>query len=141
MGNMPEQANRLILFLNTHTKEQLAALEITDKTNTVLTLKKVLTMRNFVHTLERKCQEMQMDINAFTKKFTNLQQKGPPSLITSNKKLLSHQQYTHRVNMYVTNQITASSSTSEDTRPPFGQSLYDKLENLFFIEHEINHLL
>ena len=42
--------------------------------------------------------------------------------------------------MYVTNQITASSSSSEDTGPPFGQSLYDKLENLFFIEHEINHL-
>ena len=42
--------------------------------------------------------------------------------------------------MYVTNQITASSSSSEDTGPPSGQSLYDKLENLFFIEHEINHL-
>ena len=81
-----------------------------------------------------------MDINAFTEKFTNLQQKGLPSVVTSNKKLLSHQQYAHWVNMYVTNQITASSSTSEDTGPPSGQNLYDKLENLFFIEHEINHL-
>ena len=42
--------------------------------------------------------------------------------------------------MYVTNQITVSSSSSEDTGPPSGQSLYDKLENLFIIEHEINHL-
>ena len=83
---------------------------------------------------------MQMEINAFTKKFTILQQKGLPNLLTSNQRLLSHQQYAHRVNMYVTNQITASSSTLEDTGPPSGQSLYDKLENLFYIEHEINHL-
>ncbi len=44
LGNMPEQANRLIHFLNTNTKEQLAALEITDRTGTILTIKKVLTM-------------------------------------------------------------------------------------------------
>jgi len=44
------------------------------------------------------------------------------------------------VNNYVTNQITASSSTPAETGPPSGQSLYDKLENLFYIEHGINHL-
>ena len=38
------------------------------------------------------------------------------------------------------NQITASSSGLEETVPPFGQSLYDKLEDLFYIEHEITHL-
>ena len=45
-----------------------------------------------------------------------------------------------RINNYVENQITASSSSTEEAGPPSGQSLYDKLENLFFIEHEINHL-
>ena len=83
---------------------------------------------------------MQMDINTFTEKLTSLQQRGLPSLVKSNQKLLSHQQYAHRVNMYVTNQTTASPSSSENIGPPSGQSLYDKLENLFFIEHEINHL-
>jgi len=53
---------------------------------------------------------------------------------------LTHDQYAHRVNTYVENQITTSSSTSEDIVPPFGQSLYDKLKNLFYIEHEITHL-
>ena len=48
--------------------------------------------------------------------------------------------YATRMNNYISNQITASTSTSEETRPPSGQSLYDKLENLFYIEHEINHL-
>lgn len=70
LGNMPEQANRLIHFLNTHTREQLAALEIRDRTSTIFTVKKVLTMRNFIQNLERKCQEMQMEINAFTENFT-----------------------------------------------------------------------
>ena len=97
-------------------------------------------MKNFIQNLERKCQEMQIEINSFTEKFTVLQQKGLPSLLTSNQRLLTHEQYAHRVNTYVTNQITTSSCTSEDIVPPSGQSLYDKLENLFYIEHEITHL-
>lgn len=44
------------------------------------------------------------------------------------------------LNNYVQNQITTSSSGSEVTVPPSGQSLYDKLEDLFYIEHEIAHL-
>ena len=115
LGNMPKQANKLIHFLNTHTREQLATLDIRDRTGTILTVKKVLTMRNFVQKLERKCQEMQTEINAFTGKFTVLQSKGLPSLLTSNQRLLTHEQYVHRVNTYVTNQITASASTSEDS--------------------------
>jgi len=55
---MPKQANRMIQFLNTHTKEQLAALNINNRIDTILTVKKVLTLRNFVQSLERKCQEM-----------------------------------------------------------------------------------
>lgn len=66
LGHMPEQANRLIHFLNTHTKEQLAALDIRDRIGTILTIKRVLTMRTFIQNLERKCQDMQMEINAFT---------------------------------------------------------------------------
>lgn len=126
--------------MNTHTREQLEALDIRDRTNTFLTVKKVLTMKNFVKNLERKCQEMQAEINAFTKNFSILHRKGLPNLLTSNQRLLTHEQYAHRVNTYVTNQITTSSSTSEDTVPPSRQSLYDKLENLFYIEHEITHL-
>ena len=111
LKNMPEQANTLIHFLNTHTKEQLAALDIRDRTSTILTVK-VLTMKNFIQNLERKCQEMQIEINAFTKKIIVLQQKGLPSLLTSSQRLLTHEQYAHRVNTYVANQITTSSITS-----------------------------
>lgn len=140
LGNMPEQANRLINFLNTQNKEELAALDIRDSISTILTVKKVLTMRNFIQNLERKCQEIQIEINAFTEKFTVLQEKGLPSLLTSDHRLLTHTQYAHRVNTYVSNQITASSSTSEEKELPFGQTLYDNLKNMFYIEHEIRHL-
>lgn len=97
-------------------------------------------MRNFVQTVERKCQEMQADVEAFRHKFSMLQCKGLPSLVTSSGKLLKQEQYAHRLNTYVQNQITTSSSSTEETVPPTGQSLYDKLKGLFFIEHEVAHL-
>jgi len=69
-----------------------------------------------------------------------LQTKGLPSLLTSAGKLLTRDQYATRVNNFVTNQLTAASSSTSEAEPPSGQSLYDKLENLFYMEHEINHL-
>ena len=54
LGYMPEQTNRLIQFLNTHSKEELAALDIRDRTSTILKIKRVLTMRNFIQNLDRK---------------------------------------------------------------------------------------
>jgi len=69
-----------------------------------------------------------------------LQSRGLPSLLTSAGRLLTCEQYITRMNNYVSNQITTSSSISEETGPPSGESLYDKLENLFYIEHEINNL-
>jgi len=94
---MPEQANKTIQILNTHTKEQPEALEISSRTDTILTVKRVLTLRGFVQTLERKCQEMQAEIHAFRLKFAALQNRGLPSLLTSSGKLLTDDQYARRV--------------------------------------------
>jgi len=55
-------------------------------------------------------------------------------------RLLPHENYAKRVNNYITNQLIASASSPEGTGPPTRQELYDKLENLLFIEHEIKHL-
>ena len=115
-------------------------MQIKSRIDTILTTKKVLTLRSFVQTLERKCHEMQVDIENFNLYLAALQSRGLPSLLTSAGRLLTREQYATKVNNYVTNQITASSSTPTETRPPSRQTLYDKLENLFYIEHEINHL-
>lgn len=120
LGNIPELANRMIQVLNTHTREQLAAIGIRSKTDTILLVKRVLTLRNFLQTLEIKCQEMQIEVNEFRVKFATLQNRELPSLLTSAGKLLSNENYAKRVNNYASNQITTSSSTSEETGPPSG---------------------
>lgn len=89
-------------------------------------------MRNFIQNLERKCQEMQMEINAFTQKFIALEEKGLPSLLTDDYRLMTHVVYVHRLNTYVDSQATSSSISAGEKSLPSGQSLYDNLENLFF---------
>lgn len=79
-------------------------------------------------------------MNEFIAKITVLHNRGLPSLVTSVGRLLSHEHYAKRVNNFATNQITASARAPEEAGPPSGQDLYDKLENLFFIEHEIRNL-
>lgn len=113
---------------------------ITNRTDTILLVKRVLTLRNHVQTLDKRCQEMQTEVNIFIEKITTLYNRGLPSLVTSAVRLLSHENYGKRVDTYATNQITAAASTSEETGPPSGQSLYNKIENLFFIANEIRHL-
>ena len=54
LGDKPEQANRMIDFLNRQEKEELAAMGIVNRTEAILTAKKVLTLKNYVQTVERK---------------------------------------------------------------------------------------
>ena len=140
LGHMSEQANRLIHFLNTKASEELATLEILDRTGTTLEIKRVLTKRTLMQNLERRCQDMQVEINSFTEKFTVLHKKGLPSPLGSNDRLMKHIDYTHKLNKYVADQIASSTSASETKALPSGQALYDNLENLFYIEHEVKHL-
>jgi len=53
-----EEANQLIDFLNNKNKYQLDALEIEDRTTTILEIKKVLTKRNLMLNLEKRCQSI-----------------------------------------------------------------------------------
>jgi len=69
---MPEQANRMINFLNHQTKEELAVMQIMSRTDAILTTKKVLTLRGFAQTLEIKYQEMQRYIDNFKLKLAVL---------------------------------------------------------------------
>lgn len=93
LGHKPEQANRLIHFLNTKTKEELVALDIKDRIATILTIKRVLTMRTLMQNLERKSQDMQVEVNSFLEKFAVLQEKGLSSLVGSNECLLRQAEY------------------------------------------------
>ncbi len=140
LGDMPEQANRLIHFLNTKTSEELVALDIRDRRDTILTIKRVLTMRTLMQNLERRCQDMQVEIDSFIERFAVLHEKGLPSLLRSNECLMRQVEYMHKSNKHVANQINVSSSSLGEKDLPSGQALYNNLENLFYIEHEVKHL-
>ena len=55
LGNMPEQANKMINFVDHQTREELAALQNMNRTNAILTAKEVLTLRSLIQTLEARC--------------------------------------------------------------------------------------
>lgn len=120
LGNMPEQANRMINFLNHQTREELETLHIMNRTYAILTAKNVLTLRSLIQTLEARCREIQKDADNFDLKLAALQTRGFPSLLTSAGRLLTRDQYETRLNNYVTNQLTASSSSSAQAGPPTG---------------------
>jgi len=46
LGNMPKEASRIIQFLNSKNKYELQELDIADRIDTILEVKKVLTKRN-----------------------------------------------------------------------------------------------
>lgn len=55
LGGKPEEAIRLIKFLNSRNKYQLEQLNIEDRTGTILEIKKVLTKRTLMQKLEHTC--------------------------------------------------------------------------------------
>ena len=50
--------------------------------------------------LERRCHDMQEEINAFMKRFDVLQSKGLPSPLVIHDKLMTHKDYVKKLNKY-----------------------------------------
>jgi len=116
--------------------QQLEQLDIEDRTATILEIKKVLTKRNLMQGLERRCQSMQEDIYEFMKKFDILRMKGLPSPLVINDKLMVQIDYINKLHQQAVIQAISSSVKALPTE----KVLYDGLENLFFIEHKVKHL-
>lgn len=136
LGDKPEEANQLITFLNSKNRYQLDELEIEDKIGEIIEIKKVLTKRNLMLNLEKKCQSIQVYINIFMTKYGILREKGIPSPMVIHDKLMNQDDYIERLNKLAKSQA----STSGVKSLPTGKVLYDSLENLFFIEHEVKNL-
>ena len=113
---------------------------IGNRTETISLIRRVLTLRNLIQTLERRTQDMQGDINKFQDRFIAMQNRGLPSLLEPSGRLLSHEKYAKRVNTFAGNQIAKTASTSTETGPATGQTLFNRVESLFFIMNEITHL-
>jgi len=104
---MPDQANRVIHLLNNRTKEQLEQLVIVYRIDTILEIKRVLTKKTLMKNLERRCQDMQVEINSFMDKFTILQNKGLPSSLVINDRLMKHVDYVSKLNKYAGSQASS----------------------------------
>ena len=89
LGEMPTEANEIIKFLNSKTREELEYLNIGDRTKAILEVKRVLTKRGLMLQLEEKVQNMDIGVQRFFSKIEALQKKGLPGLMVLNDKLMT----------------------------------------------------
>ena len=59
------KASNIIRFLNSKSKYELEELGISDRTATILEVKKKLTKRNLNDQLEERCETLEMGVNRF----------------------------------------------------------------------------
>jgi len=78
---------------------------------------------------------MQVAIDRFMAKFQILREKGLPSLMVINDKLMTQLDYGDGLKKLAKEQASSSSIKAL----PTGKMLYDTFENLFFLEHEVKH--
>jgi hypothetical protein len=93
LGERPTEANEIIGFLNSKTKEELEALKIEDRIETILEVKKVLTKRGLMLQLEERSQAMDIGVQRFFRKMDLLHKKGLPGLQVINDKLITLSDY------------------------------------------------
>jgi len=129
LGDMTEEAARIIHFLNSKNKYELQELEIPNKTGTILEVKRVLTKRTSMLNLEDKCQTMQLAINRFMVKFEILRQKCLPNPLVINNKLMTQEDYNRKIQEVARDQVNTSSMKGI----PIGKVLYQTFENLFYL--------
>jgi hypothetical protein len=93
LGEMPIEANEIIRFHNSKTREELKDMNIEDRMETILEVKRVLTKRGLMLQLEEKVQNMDIGVQRFFSKIDVLQKKGLPGLLVLNDKLMTLPDY------------------------------------------------
>jgi len=69
LGQKPSEATALIIILSSNTKEALEEHYITDKNETILEVRRIITKRNLMLQLENKCHNLDSRIQKFHNKF------------------------------------------------------------------------
>ena len=136
LGEQPEEANRLIHFLNRKYRHEPNEMGVEDRTKAIIEVKKVFSKRNLMLNLEEKFHNMQVGIDRFMAKFHILGNKVLPSTMVIHDKLITQLDYIDKLRKLAKDQA----STSGIKALPTGKVLYDTLEDLFFLEHEVKHL-
>jgi hypothetical protein len=136
LGDMPTQANEIIRFLNSKTREELEELKIEDRTETILEVKRVLTKRSLMLQLEEKVQVMDQGVQKFFNKIDALQKKGLPGLKVINDKLMTLPDYKKRLA-----EVSKDSSRFAGIQGSItGKAFMDALQLDISIQHEIRYI-
>jgi hypothetical protein len=136
LGDMPAQANEIIRFLNSKTREELEELKIEDRTETILEVKRVLTKRSLMLQLEEKVQVMDQGVQKFFNKIDALQKKGLPGLKVINDKLMTLPDYKKRLA-----EVSKDNSKFAGIQGSItGKAFMDALQLDISIQHEIKHI-
>jgi hypothetical protein len=137
LGDMPAQANEIIRFLNSKTREELEELKIEDRTETILEVKRVLTKRGLMLQLEEKIQVMDQGVQRFFHKIDALQRKGLPGMKVINDKLMTLPDYKKRLT-----EVSKDSSQSSQGYKGVSQEKHSwrPCSWILSIQHEIKHI-
>jgi hypothetical protein len=136
LGEMPTEANEIIRFLNSKTQDELKSLEIEDRTETILALKKFLTKRGLMLQFEERAQNMDIGVQRFFSKIDALQKKGLPSLLVLNDKLMTLSNYKKKISMVAKD----SSKFSGIQGSINGKAFLETLQLDLSIQHEIKYI-
>ena len=63
LGKKPEEASKIIKFLDSKNKYELEELGIADRKESILKVRKVISKRNIMLQLEEKCQTLELTMN------------------------------------------------------------------------------
>jgi hypothetical protein len=97
LGEKLIEATKIIRFLNSKTKEELEALEIEDRIETILEVKKVFTKKGLILQLKDKSYTMDIGVQRFFSKVESLQKKRLPGLLAINDKLITLSDYKPKI--------------------------------------------
>jgi hypothetical protein len=136
LGENPTEATDLIRFLNSKNKQELEELEIEDRTETILEIKKVLTKKGLMLQLEEKCQVMDIGVQRFFNKFEVLNKKGLPGLLVLNDKLITLPDYNQKLKTVAKDNSKFAGIQGSITGKAFLETLQFDLN----IQHEIKHI-
>ena len=133
---MPIIAPKIIKFMNSKASFEMEELDVQDRTETILEVRRVLTKRNLVRQLEEKCHELDMAIDRFLNKIEPLRAKGLPSLYVINNKLVQKGDYMTKLREVAKDTTKFANIKGNVTR----KVVLDFLSNDIFIQHELKHV-
>jgi hypothetical protein len=136
LGERPTEAIEIIKFLNSKTKEEMEALEIEDRTETILEVKNVLTKKGLMFQLEEKAQTMDIGVQIFFSNVDSLHKKGLPGLLVINDNLITMSDYKQKILTVVKDGSKFAGIQGSIT----GKVLLETLQLDLSIQHEIKNI-